>query len=159
MDLEAKKKLLRWIPCGLYVVGVKSGNEVHAFTGSWFSQASMKPPCIMLGVRTDARSYEMIKQTKVLAVSYIRKENAKTIEHFFKPVKRDENRLGGYSFFTGKTGAPILEEAIGYLDCEVKSIAEGFGDHACVIAEVIDAQLKEDTPPIILSDTPWKYGG
>jgi len=159
MDMDAKKKLLRWIPSGLYVVGVKSGEEVHAFTGSWMSQASMKPPCVMLGVRKDARSLQMMKDAKVLTINYIAKENAKTLENFFKPVPQNGNRLGDFPFSKGKTGAPILEEAIGHLECEVKHIIDDFGDHAAVIAEVIEAHIKEDAIPIVMADTPWKYGG
>lgn len=159
MDMDAKKKLLRWIPSGLYVVGVKAGDEVHAFTGSWMSQASMKPPCIMLGVRKDTRSFNMIKDSKVLSISYIRKENAKTLENFFKPVPQNGDRLGEFPFFKRRTGTPILEEALGFLECEVKHIIDDYGDHAAVIAEVIEAELREDVAPLVMSDTPWKYGG
>ena len=159
MDEAAKQKLLRWIPCGLYVVGVKSGADLHAFTGSWLTQISMKPPLVLVGVRNDSRSLQMIKEGKVLTVNYIRKENKKTLEHFFKPVSVDGNRLGGYPFKAGKTGAPLLDEAVGYLECEVRHVQDGFGDHAAVIAEVVDAVMKEDVSPLIMSDTPWHYGG
>lgn len=159
MDLEAKRKLLRKIPSGLYVVGVRADKESHAFTGSWLTQISMKPPCILLGIREDTRSFEMVKKGRVLTVNYIRKENKKTIEHFFKPVSGDGDRLGGYPFHEGKTGAPILEEAIAYLECEVRAITEGFGDHSGVIAEVVEAVIKEDMDPLVMSDTPWHYGG
>lgn len=159
MDAAAKRKLLRHIPCGLYVVGVKSGGELHGFTGSWVSQISMDPPCIVIGVRADSKSFEMIKSGKVLTVNYIRKENKATLEHFFKPPALSGNRLGTFPFTTGKTGAPILEEAVGFLECEVRKVVDGFGDHAAVIAEVIEAFVKDDVAPLIMSDTPWHYGG
>ena len=83
MDLEAKKKLLRRIPTGLYVVGLRHGDERHAFTASWLSQASMKPPCVMVGVRTDSHSFGMMKEGKVFSVNFIRKADKATLEHFF----------------------------------------------------------------------------
>jgi len=159
MDLEAKKKLLRYIPSGLYVVGVKAGEELHGFTGSWLSQTSMKPPLIMLGVREDTRSFHMIKEGKVFTINYFKKEDQKVIEHFFKPATKTGERLGDYAYHTGKTGAPIIENAVGFLECEVRQVVEGVGDHAVVIGEVIEAGSKEDTQPIIMSDTPWHYGG
>jgi len=46
------------------------------------------------------------------------------------------------------------------LECEVKHIADGFGDHTAVIAEVIHAEVKDpDAKVMVLSDTPWHYGG
>lgn len=159
MNPEAKKRLLRYIPSGLYVVGVKSGAEKHAFTGSWLSQVSMKPPCVMLGVRKDSKSLQMMKDDKVFVINYISKENQKTLEHFFKPTKADGDRLGDFPYATGKTGAPILNEAIGFLECEVKNVVDDFGDHAIVVGEVIDADVKSEGPPLLMSDTPWHYGG
>lgn len=159
MNLDAKKKLLRKIPSGLYVIGVKDGDRLHAFTGSWLSQISMKPPMVVLGVQMASHSLEMIKASKVLTVNYVRKDNRATIEHFFKPVVHDGGRLGHVPCRPAKNGAPILNEAIGYLECRVERIAEGFGDHAAVIAEVMEAEIQEDVPPIVMSDTPWHYGG
>ena len=34
-----------------------------------------------------------------------------------------------------------------------------FGDHEAVIGEVVNAKLIETVDPIIMSDTPWHYGG
>lgn len=159
MDLTAKKKLLRLIPNGLYVVGVKSGNKLHAFTGSWLSQISMEPPCIVMGVRKDSRALKMMKQDRVFSVNYIRKGNRDTISHFFKPVQQADNKLGHYHFHTDVTGAPILDESIGFLECRINKVLSGFGDHAAVIGEVVNAKLKEDVLPIVMTDTPWHYGG
>ncbi len=160
MDPEAKKKLLRRIPTGLYVIGLASGEDRHGFTASWLSQASMKPPCVMVGVRADSQSFRMMKEGKTFSVNFIRKENKAVLEHFFKAsTSRDGDRIGAYPTTTAKTGAPVLKEAIGFLECEVRSVVEGFGDHAVVIAEVVNAELKEDVEPLIMSDTPWHYGG
>ncbi len=159
MNPDIKKKLLRKIPYGLYVIGVKSGNELHGFTGSWLTQVSMNPPVVALGVRNGTKSLEMIQAGKVLTVNFVGKNGKAIIEHFFKSVAHDKNRLGQYVFHTGKTGAPILDEAIGYLECEVKKITDGFGDHSIVIAEVVEAILPSDSDSLIMSDTPWHYGG
>ena len=159
MDLHAKKTLLLRIPNGLYVIGVKWKGHYHAFTGSWLTQISMKPPVVVLGVRSDTKSLESMKHEKVFTINYIRKSHQMTIEHFFKPISHQNDRLGSYPFHTDKTGAPILNEAVGYLECRVHKIVGGFGDHDAVIAEVINAKLVEDVDSVIMSDTPWHYGG
>lgn len=159
MDLTSKKKLLRQIPSGLYVIGVKSGDHWHAFTASWLVQASMEPPCVGIGVRKDSHALKMMRKDRAFSINYVRKENRDTVAHFFKAVHREGNKLGHYHFHTDITGAPILDESIGYLECRIKRIVSGFGDHATVIAEVVNAKLKEDVPPLLMADTPWHYGG
>ncbi len=158
MDLQAKKSLLRKIPYGLFVIGVKAGDKLHAFTGSWLSQISMNPPAIVLGVRKKSKPLPMIRRGKVLTINFIRKENKDTVAHFFKSVAHHGNKLGHYHFHTDQTGAPILDEAIGYFECRVKRIVDG-GDHVAVIAEIVHAKEIETIPSLVMSDTPWHYGG
>ena len=59
----------------------------------------------------------------------------------------------------GKTGAPILEEAIAFVECEVREIASEQGDHVIVIGEVVEAGVPRDEPALTLMDTGWHYGG
>ena len=50
LNLEAKKILLRKIPHGLFICGVRDEdkNEVNGFTASWVTQGSFTPPLVCL---------------------------------------------------------------------------------------------------------------
>lgn len=158
MNEEAKKNILRKIPYGLYVIGVKDVEGHHAFTGSWLSQCSMKPPRVMLGVRHGAHSFDCLKSGGVFSVNFISKEDKKVLEQFFKPSPASGNRFGDLKFSLKTTGAPILEKAIAVLECRVTDIVDA-GDHSIVIGEVVEAEVVSDQLPLIMSDTPWHYGG
>lgn len=158
MNETAKKIILRKIPYGLYVIGVKDGSRCHAFTGSWLSQCSMKPPQVMLGVRQDAHSLELIRKEKVFSVNFLSKNDKKIMEQFFKPVPSDGDRFGEISYNVKKTGTPILEKAVCYLECQVREIFQA-GDHSIVVGEVLEAEVLNEEPPLVMGDTPWHYGG
>ena len=158
MNEEAKRNILRKIPYGLYIIGVAGKGSRHAFTGSWLSQCSMTPPRIMLGVRHDTHSLEMIKESRVFSVNFMPKTDKKILERFFKVTPSDGDRFGDVEFSLKKTKTPILKQAVAYLECEVKDIFET-GDHSIVIGEVVEAEVLKDEPPLIMSDTPWHYGG
>ena len=158
MDENAKKKILRRIPYGLYVIGVKDELSHHAFTGSWLSQCSMKPPCVMLGVRKGTHSLEMIKSGKVFSVNFLAKADQKVFERFFKAAPAAGNRFGDIAYHLKKTGAPILERAVSYLECEVRHVYEQ-NDHSIVVGEVVSAEVLNDDAPLVMNDTPWHYGG
>ncbi len=158
MNEDAKKNILRKIPYGLYVIGVKDNNSYHAFTGSWVSQCSMKPPRIMLGVRHGTHSLEMIKKGKAFSVNFMSKNDKKILEQFFKATPADGNRFGDLEFLLKKTNTPLLKDAVAHLECEVMDIIEA-GDHSIVIGEVVEAEVIKDEFPLIMSDTPWHYGG
>jgi len=159
MDLQAKKIALRKIPHGVYIVGVKQGTQLNAFTGTWLTQVSFTPPLVALGVKKDAHSYEMIKQDRVFTVNLLGKGQKALAEHFVKPASVVAEKLQGIPYRVGKTGAPILEEALAYVECEVREIANEQGDHAVVIGEVVEAGVHKDEPALTLMDTGWHYGG
>ncbi len=159
MDLQAKKTALRKIPHGVYIVGVKQGSQLNAFTATWLTQVSFTPPLVAVGIKKDSHSLAMIQQDKVFTVNLLGKEQKSVAEHFVKPATVVGEKLQTVRHRIGKTGAPILEEAIAYVECEVREVANQLGDHAVVIGEVIEAGVHRDEPALTLMDTGWHYGG
>jgi len=160
MDLEAKKIALRKIPHGVYVVGVKDGAQINAFTATWLTQVSFTPPLVAVGIRKDTLSFKMIESGKAFSVNILGKEHKPLAEHFVKPATTSGEKLQGVKYRLGTTGAPVLEEAIAYVECQVREIANGLGDHAVVIGEVVEASVRsKEAPALTLMDTGWHYGG
>ena len=159
MDLHAKKTILRRIPHGIYVVGVWDDDRLGAFTATWLTQASFTPPLIVMGVRKDSHVFPMIRDGGRFSVNLLGKHQKAVAEHFVKSATVAGEKLDGVAYRRGRTGAPILEDAIAYVECEVREIANERGDHALVIGEVVEAGIQRDEPPLTLADTGWHYGG
>lgn len=158
-DEKAKRNLLRMIPHPLNICGVKNGDVVNGFTLSWTTQASFKPPLIVIGVRQDSQSHAMIVESQVFAVSFLDKSQKDIAELFFKPQSGTGARFGELEYELGaSTGCPILKAALGFVECRIKGqLSEG--DHSIFMGEVIAAQEFRDGEPLWLKDTPWQYGG
>jgi len=159
MDLQAKKIALRKIPHGVYVVGVKQDAHLNAFTATWLTQVSFTPPLVALGIKKDSHSFDMIKHDKVFSVNLLGKDQKALAEHFVKPASVVGEKLKAVPHRPGKTGAPVLDEAIAYFECELREVANEGGDHAVVIGEVVEAGVHKDEPALTLTDTGWHYGG
>ena len=54
MDPDIKKKSLRQITYGLYVLSAQSREAAGAGTVNWLSQASFNPPLIMAAAKADS---------------------------------------------------------------------------------------------------------
>jgi flavin reductase (DIM6/NTAB) family NADH-FMN oxidoreductase RutF len=101
----------------------------------------------------------MIKASQVFAVSFLDKTQQNIAETFFQPQRRVENRFGEYEFYlSAVTGCPVLKDALGYVECQVKGSLEE-GDHSIFLGEVVGAQLHHPGEPLWLKDTKWQYGG
>ena len=158
MDEQVKKKVLRMITYGVYVIGVKDRTTVHAFTGTWFSQASFKPPLVMLGVSSDGRSAHMFKESRVFSVNILGQDQKEIAQNFFKCPDPKDGKFGTVAYEPGSNGCPLLKETPAFLECRVVELVEK-GDHLVVIGEVMEAGVKKEMAPLALSETPWKYGG
>lgn len=158
MDLEAKKKALRKIVHGVYVVGVKQNGKLNAFTATWITQVSFQPPLVVMGVSKDALSYSMMEASRVFVINLLGTDQKMLAQHFLKPAHLGGDKLAGIRYRLGKVGAPILEEAIAFVECEVRDIHPG-GDHAIVIGEVVEAGVHRDVEALGLNQTGWHYGG
>ncbi len=159
MDLQAKKTALRKIPHGVYIIGVKEGAQLSAFTATWLTQASFAPPLVAVGIRKDSHSLKMIQQEKVFTVNILGKDQKVLAEHFVKPSQAPGEKLAGIKYAPGATGAPVLEEAIAFVECQLREVANAQGDHAIIIGEVVEAGIRKDEPALTLMDTGWHYGG
>jgi flavin reductase (DIM6/NTAB) family NADH-FMN oxidoreductase RutF len=159
LDEKAKRALLRMLPHGLNICGVKDGDELNGFTLSWATQASFKPPLMVIAVRQDSRSNTMITTSQVFAVSFLEATQKDLAEKFFQPQRRVGDKFGDVDFYLGEeTGCPIIQSALGYVECQVRgSLTEG--DHTVFLGEVIASGLHREGEPLLLKDTGWQYGG
>jgi flavin reductase (DIM6/NTAB) family NADH-FMN oxidoreductase RutF len=158
LDEQAKKTMLRKIPHGLYVCGVKDGEEVNGFTASWVMQASFQPPLVVNCVKQDSGSHAMIKSSQVFALSVLAADQKAIAQKFFKPQRRVGDKFEDVEFYFGETGCPIISDSLGYVECRVVGAVE-HGDHTVYVGEVIAAGVHREGEPLLLETTGWQYGG
>jgi flavin reductase (DIM6/NTAB) family NADH-FMN oxidoreductase RutF len=158
LDEQAKKTMLRKIPHGIYICGVKDGEEINGFTISWLMQSSFKPPQVVNCVNKSHKSHQMIKNSGVFAISFLEKEQKDLAQKFFQPLRRVGNRFEDVEFYEGETGCPIISDSLGYVECRVVGAVEQ-GDHTVFVGEVIASGVHREGKQILLEDTGWQYGG
>jgi flavin reductase (DIM6/NTAB) family NADH-FMN oxidoreductase RutF len=158
LDEQAKKTMLRKIPHGLYVCGVKDGDEINGFTVSWLMQSSFKPPLVVNCVKNDSRSHDMIKTSGVFSISFLDAGQKEIAQKFFKPQRLVGNKFEDVEFHLGETGCPIVSNSLGYVECQVVGAVEK-GDHTVYVGEVVASGIHREGDPLLLESTGWQYGG
>ena len=159
MDEEAKKKTLRMIPYGLFILTAKNGDDIAAATVNWVTQSSFKPPLVAVGIKCDSHPYTTVKEAKQFAINVLGAEQKDLAQAFFMTVKPEGKKLGPVSFRSGTTGAPVLNETPAYWECKLVDVVEQ-GDHHLFIGEVVEAGVNDpDDKSLLMRDTGWNYGG
>ena len=160
MDEQVKRRVLRLITYGLYILTARHGEEMAAGTINWLSQASFQPPLVMLGVKRDSKLHELIEKSGKLAVNVLGAGQKDIAEAFFKPSKIEGDKINGYRFEPApNSGAPLLLDLPAWFEAEVVEAVKK-GDHTVFIAKVVEVGLRDpEAKPLVMWDTGWFYGG
>lgn len=158
-----RRRVLWTMPSGLYVVGATDGAERrNGMTLNWATQVSFEPKLLAIAVEQDAYTHELIDAGGVFCLNVISREDRAIVRKFTKPVEVDlsARTLNGFAFHDGVSGAPVLDQAVGYLDCAVRQRV-ACGNHTLFIGEIVDAGFQQtaDTEVLRMEDTRMNYGG
>lgn len=147
------------IPNALALVGSASGETWNGMTTSWITQLSMEPVLIGIGVDNSAVTHRLITEGGSFTVNLWDPADKRVFVKFSKPAMRKGMTLNDRAVRLGRTGAPIFEDAIAFMDCEVVHTID-MGTHTLFVGEVVDAGIRDDTVrAAAMSDTRMKYGG
>ena len=159
MDSELINKVTWKIPNALALIGSADGEQWNGMTASWITQLSMEPVLLGVGVDNSAVTHRLITAGGAFSVNLWSSADTRVFVKFSKPAERDGPRLNDRPVKVGSTGVPIFEEAIAWMECEVRA-SHDLGTHTLFIGEVVDVGVNDDeTRAAAMSDTRMKYGG
>ena len=163
MDADVRKTTLRTIPYGLYVLTSVNGDSTGAGTVNWVSQMAFDPPLLAIRVKDGTASLTNIKAGGAFAMSFLGSGQGDLAFAFFgdAPLEGDEfvTKDARVPIERARSGAPTITAAPAWADLKLVEVVEK-GDHAVVIAEVIDVGLREEAPDVLtLKELGLNYGG
>ncbi len=137
---ESLAALFRRITAGVYVVGVAHADQRNAFTAAWLIQASFDPLLLALSINPTHTSYELLKAGGGFTVNVLQESDLDIARHFGTQSGRMMDKLTEIVWYPGRSGAPILAQALAYFECQVTGSLPA-GDHEMVLGRVLDGQL------------------
>ncbi|WOD38735.1 diflavin flavoprotein [Nodosilinea sp. E11] len=120
----------------LCIVTARQGEVSSAMLASWVSQASFTPPGFTVAVAKDRAIESLLYPGSSFVLNILAEgRHLGPMKHFLKPFAPGEDRFADLEIDVAENGAPILAEAIAYLECTVAQRME-CGDHWLVYATV-----------------------
>jgi len=159
LDDELLNRVTWKIPNALVLIGSRAGDERNGMTATWVTQLSMEPVLIGVGVDNTAVTHRLISEGGSFTVNLWDAADTRVFVKFSKPAEDDGQALNGRPVRAATTGAPVFDEAVAWMDCQVRQAID-LGTHTLFIGEVVDAAIRDDEArPASTQDTRMKYGG
>jgi flavorubredoxin/flavin reductase (DIM6/NTAB) family NADH-FMN oxidoreductase RutF len=127
----------------LCVLTAKKGTVRSGMLASWVSQATFNPPGLTIAVAKD-RAVEALTYSGDRFVLNILAEgrDLPLQKHFLKPFGPGEDRFAGIGYQDSECSAPILKDALAWLQCRVADRME-CGDHWVIYVVVEQGDLND----------------
>ncbi|HET7479181.1 MAG TPA: flavin reductase family protein [Rubrobacteraceae bacterium] len=160
MEEQTRSEILKTIPYGFYITGViGEDGEANGFTTCWVSQVSFHPQQVIVAVKKDQHTHDLIESGGVFSLNFLDTLQEDLALKFTEPLQHEDGKVGGQEYTPGEaTGAPLFEDAFAHLECRVTGKMEA-GDHTVYLGEVAAANLKRPADILTDLDTPMEYGG
>ncbi|MBE2224243.1 MAG: flavin reductase family protein [Anaerolineae bacterium] len=152
---EQFRDALRHFPAGVTIVTIKAPgyDKPHGLTVSAFASISPKPPLIMVAIDHRGCGHEMLQLEGAVFAVNILPQDKMELSNRFAWVK-DVDRFAVGEWGTAVTGAPVLKDALAWVDCTIHARYEA-GTHTIYIGKVEASDTpRADEEPLIY----WNRG-
>jgi len=96
----------------------------------------------------------MIQESGVFAVNILGENQIDLAKLFGFKSGRKVNKFENVGYDRKSTGAPILKDAVAYLDCRVVSTHTA-GDHTIFVGSIEDCEIRSEDEPLIYRTTDY----
>jgi flavin reductase (DIM6/NTAB) family NADH-FMN oxidoreductase RutF len=144
---------------GVTVVTTSGEEHAYGMTANAFSSVSLDPPLVLVCVIANSEGSAHITRNGCFAVNVLHAAQEPLSRYFAsreRPRGRDAFREVPHR--TSVSGSPILEGAIGYLDCLLHADHEA-GDHQIFIGEVVELGFDPDGEPLVFHGGRYRVVG
>lgn len=121
---------------GVTVCTTTVGTLDHAMTASAFTSVSLDPLLVLVCVDKEARFRDAVVEAGSWAVSILSVRGRRAADWFATKGRPLVGQLDQYPHHRGVTGAPLLDDAIAWVECRTEAVYDG-GDHDIVLGAVV----------------------
>jgi flavin reductase (DIM6/NTAB) family NADH-FMN oxidoreductase RutF len=144
---EFKHAMRRWAST-VTVITTSTEDLIYGLTATAFSSLSAEPPEVFIGINKRTRTHPLIKQSGIFCVNFLT-DDMRHISDRFAGRHPNEERFKDLAYRFEATGAPILNDALAFLDCRVDR-AFDIGDHTIFVGLVEASGVqKDDIHPLL----------
>ena len=148
---EELRRLMRRFPTGVAVVSVEVGGERLGLTVGSLVSLSLDPPLVGAAISRQAALHELLRTAGSFGVSLLAADQPALAAHFARGVPPIAHWTGIAVRPGAETGAPLLEGALGWLEC--RTTAElPVGDHTLFVGDVVAVEHGRPARPLVYVD-------
>jgi flavin reductase (DIM6/NTAB) family NADH-FMN oxidoreductase RutF len=149
MDATAAATLIAWLDQEIWLVTAQAGAQRGGLIATFVSPASIvaEMPRMLLGIARQHHTWGLIEASGALGLHLLGEQHLEWVWRFGLQSGRDADKFEGLTFHAGATGCPLLDDAVGWMDCRVETRMDT-GDRTLYLVEVLESRVTHFAPPL-----------
>lgn len=150
--------VLNLMQSGVFIVTSAYKNVPAGCTCVWVTRVSFSPPLLAVNLAPLRHTLATIEAGKRFCVNILGEDGIKLARSFGSRSGHDVKKFKDVGYRKSKGGSPVLDIAVGYLDCSLHSVVPA-GDHRIVLGEITDAAIVSDKRVLTYRPTDFYRSG
>jgi flavin reductase (DIM6/NTAB) family NADH-FMN oxidoreductase RutF len=149
MSKKTFDPVLGRIPSGIFILTVGTGARATGMLASWVMQAGFEPPTVTVAVKLGRYVCDWLTEGQPFVLNLVSEGQTNLLKHFGKGFDPGTPAFQGLAVSHCARGVPILNDALGHLECEPASHVDS-GDHRVFLAKIARGRLiNADGKPMV----------
>jgi 3-hydroxy-9,10-secoandrosta-1,3,5(10)-triene-9,17-dione monooxygenase reductase component len=144
-DPAAIRTVLGHFATGVAIITAVDGDDPVGMACNSFSSVSLDPQLVLFCAAKSSTTWPRIQAAQKWAANILAEDGEEICRLF---AQKGADRFAHIAYSTGRSGAPLLEAAIAFVDCE--TVAEhDAGDHVIVVGRVLELGYASEGKPLL----------
>lgn len=146
LDPRLFRDVLGHYPTGVVLVTAisRSGEPIGMIVGS-FTSVSLDPPLVAYLPTRSSKSYAVLREVDTFCINVLAADQEMLCRRFASP---GDDKWAGVEWDASPGGAPILDDAVAWIECTTESEVEA-GDHYIVLGAVQHLGVQNPSSPLL----------
>ena len=143
-DSSYFRQVLGHLPTGVVAISAMDEGEPVGLTVGSFTSVSLEPPLVGFFPSRSSTSWPRIERAGSFVANILAEHQAELSTSL---ATSGGDKFGQLSWHRGLTGAPVIDGAAAWIECEVADVHPA-GDHLFVLGRVLDLSVAADLRPL-----------
>jgi 3-hydroxy-9,10-secoandrosta-1,3,5(10)-triene-9,17-dione monooxygenase reductase component len=144
-DPSTYRTVLGHFATGVVLVTAVDGEEPVGMACNSFTSLSLEPPLVLFCAAKSSSTWPRIQAAGKWAANFLDDDGEELCRLF---AQKGADRFARISYTPGRTGSPVLEDALAFVDCETIDEHDA-GDHVIVVGRVIELGHRTEGKPLL----------
>ncbi len=151
VEPDVFREALARFATGVAAVTTATPEGLHGVTVNAFCPVSTEPPLVLVCIDSLSRSADLLLESGFYGVSILSASQQFLADRFAGRGPLVNRRFDDAPYFTAATGAPLLRDALAWLDCRTVAVHEA-GDHHVFVGEAQAAGSGDAGAALVYAD-------